>query len=205
MTLSRPDVSNPGAPARDDGFSMVEVLIVATLVIVMAGLAVPVTTATIDAGRVRQAAGFASSRVRFTRQQAVFGNRSFALVFDEAGGRWMFRVCHDGNHNGIRRVDISAGIDPCFEGPHDIESMFKGTRGAVDPTIKGPAGEPGSPDPVRFGRSNLFSCSIGGSCTAGSLYLQSPGGIQYAIRVSGITGRTRVLRYNRVTSRWFAF
>jgi type II secretory pathway pseudopilin PulG len=200
--------ASPGAAAqaeRERGFSITEVLIVATLVIALAGLTVPVASATIDAGRVRQAASFASSRARFTRQQAVFGHRSFAMVFDEAGGRWSFRICGDGNHNGIRRADINAGIDGCVDGPHDIALMFRGTRVAVDPAIKGPAGEPGSPDPVRFGQSDLFSCSTAGSCTAGSLYLQSPQGIQYAIRVSGVTGRTRVLRYDRATSRWMDF
>ena len=204
MTSVRPATPHPGA-SRDDGYSMVEMLIVATLVMTLAAMVTPVTSATIDASRVRQAAGFASSRVRFTRQQAVYGNRSFAMAFDMVGGRWTFKVCSDGNHNGIRRVDVSAGIDPCVEGPHDIEALFKGTRVAVDPTIPGPGGEPGSPDPVRFGQSNLFSCSIAGSCTAGSLYLQSPKGIQYAIRVSGISGRTRVLRYDRATSRWVDF
>jgi type II secretory pathway pseudopilin PulG len=208
MTPARSDDRVPGArtsDAAEDGYTALELLIVATLVIILAALAVPLTSATIDSNRVRHAANFAASRARYTRQQAVFGNRAFAMVFDVVGGRWVFQVCSDGNYNGVRRLDIAMGLDPCIEGPHDIETMFNGTRVAVDPAIRGPAGEPGSSDPVRFGRSSIFSCSLGGSCTAGSLYLQSPNGTQYAVRVFGATGRTRVLRYDRVTSRWVNF
>jgi type II secretory pathway pseudopilin PulG len=207
MTPARSDHRTPSAAAVDDehGYTAVELLIVATLVIILAALAVPVTTAAIDSNRVRNAASFIASRLRYTRQQAVFGNRAFAVVFDQVGGRWVFRVCSDANYNGVRRLDISTGIDPCVEGPHDVETMFPGTKVAVDPAIRGPAGEPGSSDPVRFGRSNLFSCSLGGSCTAGSLYLQSPNGMQYAVRVYGATGRARVLRYDRANGRWVDF
>lgn len=206
MTRGRSDDRVPGARnAGDAGYTTLELLIVATIVIILAALAVPVTTATIDSNRVRHAASFAAARMRYTRQQAVFGNRAFAIVFELVGSRWVFRVCSDGNYNGVRRLDISLGLDPCIEGPHDIETMFKGTRVGVDPAIRGPAGEPGSSDPVRFGRSDIFSCSLGGSCTAGSLYLQSPAGAQYAVRVFGATGRTRVLRYERATSRWVNF
>jgi type II secretory pathway pseudopilin PulG len=187
---------------RDDGYTVIEVLLVSAVVMILAAFSVPATSAAIDRSRVRHAASFAASRARYTRQQAVFGNRAFAMVFDLVGGRWVFRVCSDGNYNGVRRLDITLGFDPCIEGPHDVETMFKGTKVAVDPAIRGPAGEPGSSDPVRFGGSDIFSCSLGGSCTAGSVYLQSPNGTQYAVRVFGATGRTRVLRYERVTSRW---
>ena len=179
MTRGRSDDRVPGAGNTGDaGYTTLELLIVATIVIILAALAVPVTTTTIDSNRVRHAASFAAARMRYTRQQAVFGNRAFAIVFELVGSRWVFRVCSDGNYNGVRRLDISLGLDPCIEGPHDIETMFRGTRVGVDPTIRGPAGEPGSSDPVRFGRSDMLSCSLGGSCTAGSLYLQSPAGAQ---------------------------
>jgi prepilin-type N-terminal cleavage/methylation domain-containing protein len=184
------------------GYTAVELLIVATIVLMLAALAVPVTTAAIDSSRVRQAASFAASRVRYTRQRAVFGNRTFAMVFDQVGSRWVFLVCSDGNFNGLRRLEIVSGLDQCVEGPHDIETMFRGTKVAADPAIRGPAGEAGSSDAVRFGSSDMLSCSIGGTCTAGSLYLQSPNGTQYAVRVFGATGRTRVLRYDRAAGRW---
>ena len=136
-----------------------------------------------------------ASRFRLARLEAVSQSRSIGLVFDQQGGRWTFRVCADGNGNGIRRAEIASGTDACLEGPHDLQAMFPGVQIAVDPTIRGPDGEPPSPDPVRFGTSNLASFSALGSCTAGTLFLRSPMGEQYAVRLAGATGRTRVLRY----------
>jgi len=69
-------------------------------------------------------------------------------------------------------------------------------------TLKGPAGEPPNPDPVRFGSSNIASFSPLGSCTAGTLFLRSTGGAQFAVRIAGVTGRSRVLRYESLKSGW---
>lgn len=193
-----------GGTTTEAGFTLLELTLVGAIVVVLTALAVPMTASAIDSGKGRHAAGFMASRARFVRQQAVFGYRAHALVFEQVNGRWVFRVCRDENYNGVRRVDISAGIDPCIEGPHDIEALFRGTKVAVDPSLEGPAGEPGSPDPVRFGRPDMFSCSFAGTCTAGSVYLQSPEGVQFAVRVLGATGRTRILRYDRVSTRWDA-
>lgn len=193
-----------GRTSADAGFTLLEMTMAGAIVIVLSALVVPVTARAIDAGKGRHAAGFMASRARFVRQQAVFGYRAHALVFDLANGRWVFRVCRDENYNGVRRVDITAGIDPCLEGPHDIETLSKGTRVAVDPALAGPGGEPGSPDPVRFGQTDMFSCSFAGTCTAGSVYLRSPEGVQFAVRILGATGRTRILRYDPVRTRWDA-
>ena len=107
-----------------------------------------------------------ASRFRLARLEAVSQSRSIGLVFDQQGGRWTFRVCADGNGNGIRRAEIASGTDACLEGPHDLQAMFPGVQIAVDATIRGPGGEPPSPAPVRFGTSNLASFSALGS-TAG--------------------------------------
>jgi type II secretory pathway pseudopilin PulG len=193
-----------GRSSADAGFTLLEMTMAGAIVIVLSALVVPVTGRAIDAGKGRHAAGFIASRARLVRQQAVFGYRAHALVFDLANGRWVFRVCRDENHNGVRRVDIAAGIDPCLEGPHDVETLSNGTKVAVDPALPGPGGEPGSPDPVRFGQTDMFSCSFAGTCTAGSVYLRSPEGVQFAVRILGATGRTRILKYDPVRTRWDA-
>ena len=59
-----------------------------------------------------------------------------------------------------------------------------------------------TPDAIRFGASDMASFSPSGSCTAGSLFLRSAGNVQYAVRVAGVTGRTRILRYNAVSQSW---
>jgi type II secretory pathway pseudopilin PulG len=196
----------PRRLARSDrGATLVELLVAVVLVVVLTAMSVPITRSAVDAGRVRHAAGFVASRFRLARHQAIFGGRSVGVVFDVVAGQWTLRVCHDGNGNGIRRAEIvPGGSDPCVDGPHGMSDMFPTVRVAVDPTLSGPAGEPGSADPVRFGRSDLISFSPDGSCTAGSLYLRSPDGVQYAVRVAGINGRLRVLRYDPASGTWVA-
>ena len=189
-------------PHAEAGASLAEIMIVLVLASLLVAFAVPTAGATIDAGRIGQAASVMASRFRLTRLEAVSRSRSIGLVFDLVGDRWMFRVCSDGNGNGVRRTDITSGTDVCLEGPHDLQAMFPGVVIAVDPTIHGPGGEPPSPDPVRFGSSNLASFSALGSCTAGTLFLRSPLGAQYAVRIAGATGRTRVLRYSSATHSW---
>jgi len=73
---------------------------------------------------------------------------------------------------------------------------------SVDGTIRGPDGDPPSSAPVRFGSSDIASFSPTGSCTAGSLFLRSPKGVQFAVRVAGVTGRLRLLRYDAPARVW---
>lgn len=187
--------------ARESGVSYVELVIVLCLIVTIAGLATPVTAQAIDAGRARQAAGFIAARFRMARQMAVLKTRHVGVVFDEVGGRWTFRVCEDGNKNGIRRADLGL-VDRCVEGPYDLAQMFPGVSIAVDGALSGPEGDPASSDPVRFGRSNMASFSYSGSCTAGTLYLRSARRTQYAIRVGNITGRTRLLKFDPGSNKW---
>ena len=186
----------------DLGASLVEVVLVLAMAIIVASLALPVTTSAMDEGRGRQAAAFAASRLRDAKQQAVTRTASTGLAFDLAADRWLFRLCVDGNANGLRRVDLRSGTDSCPEGPIDLSTLFPGVSVAVDGSIPGPDGDPPSADPVRFGSSDLASFSPSGGCTAGSLFLRSAKGAQYAVRIAGATGRMRVLRYDRAARTW---
>ena len=189
-------------PRGSCGYSLIELLLVLAAATTLASLALPLTVASTDAGKARQAASFVAARLRLARHQAVARTTTVGLVFDMVNGRWSIRVCADGNNNGVRRADIGSGVDRCLEGPHDLETMFPGVRVAVDGSLNGPAGEPPLPDAVRFGASDIASFSSSGSCTAGSLFLRSLHGVQYVVRVAGVTGRTRVLRYNASAASW---
>jgi prepilin-type N-terminal cleavage/methylation domain-containing protein len=184
------------------GYSLIELLIVLMAATTFVSVALPLTRTSTDAMRARHAAGFIASRFRLARHQAVAKTATVGVVFDEVNGRWQMRVCTDGNGNGLRRAEIAGGTDWCHEGPHDLETLFPGMRIAVDAALRGPAGEPPSADPVRFGASNIASFSASGSCTAGSLLLRSSQNVQYAVRVAGVTGRTRILRYSPAAGTW---
>jgi type II secretory pathway pseudopilin PulG len=185
-----------------DGSSFVELLVGLAIVSILMTLAVPATAYSIDSSRARDAAGFVAARLRLARQHAVFRTAAAGLVFDAVDGHWQVRACQDGNGNGLRRADISAGLDQCTDGPFDLGEIFQGVTIAVDPGLRGPDGEPGSADPVRFGASDMASFSPEGSGTAGSVYLRSARGQQFAVRVGNVTGRTRVLRYDAGSRTW---
>ena len=182
--------------------SLIDLVLALGIVATLAGMVAPMAASTVDSSRARQAAGFAAAEFRLAKQQAIARTASTGLVFDLLGGRWSFRVCVDKNGNGLRRSELTNGPDLCIEGPFDVAAMFPGVQIAVDGTIPGPYGEPPSPDPVRFGSSDLASFSPAGSCTAGSLYVRSARGAQYAVRIAGVTGRLRVLRYDVPTATW---
>jgi type II secretory pathway pseudopilin PulG len=177
-------------------------LVAFVLIAVLAAMAAPPTVNAMDSGRARQAAGFLASRLRLAKQQAVLHTASVGLVFDAVGARWTFRVCVDGNGNGVRRSEIANGHDACVEGPYDIAQLYPGVSIAVDAALRGPDGEPGSADAVRLGSSDLASFSASGSCTAGSVFLRSAKGEQYIVRIAGTNGRLRILRYDRGTRAW---
>ncbi len=172
------------------------------IVATMTGISVPASGNLIDAGRARQAAAFVASRFRLARIEAVNKAANVGVVFDLDNGRWSIRICRDGNRNGLRRADIRAGTDPCLDGPHEFSALFPGVSIAVDPALRGPAGEPPSPDPVRFGTSDMASFSPNGSCTAGSLFLRTPRGQQYVVRMAGVNGRLRVFKYEVGARLW---
>jgi hypothetical protein len=180
----------------------VDLLLAMAIASVLGGLSVPVVSRAVEAGRVRHAAGLVATRFRLARARAAAATAIVSVVFDQADERWMFRICEDGNGNGVRRAEIAAGTDPCPDGPHDLSALFPGVRVAADPALRGPDGEAGSADPVRFGASSIASFSPAGTCSAGSLWLQSSGGLHYLVRVAGVTGRVRILRYDRAARQW---
>jgi type II secretory pathway pseudopilin PulG len=194
-------VRHPRRPT-DSGASLVEAVVGMCIAAILASLAAPVTASALDEGRARHAASFLAARLREARQQAVTRSRATGLVFDAVGDRWIFRVCTDGNGDGLRRADLRAGIDGCAGASDDLAVLFPGVTVAVDGTIRGPDDDPPTSDPVRLGSSDIASFSPAGGCTSGSIFLRSSKGAQYAVRIAGITGRMRVLRYDTGIREW---
>jgi type II secretory pathway pseudopilin PulG len=187
--------------AHPAGYSLTELVLVVAIVGLTCAASVPTWAATVDAGRARHAAQFVASACRDARTQAIARNATEALVFDQSGARWTYRRCHDGNGNGLRRADITRGTDTC-DAVVDLGTLFGGVRIATDASVPDPDGGAGSIDPVKFGASNVASFTPAGTATAGTVYLQSPAGALFAVRVAGATGRTRVLRFNQSQSNW---
>lgn len=186
-----------------EGAALIEVLLAAAFLVSIAGMAVPLTAQAADGARARSAAAFVAARLRLARMHAVSTHRATALVFDQVGDRWVFRRCSDGNDNGVRRTEIADGRDVC-EKAGELDDQFSGVALALGTGIPDVDGDVSKPGAVRFGRSAMASCTPVGNCTPGSVYVRSEHGRQFAVRVSGITGRTRLLRFDPGTRRWTA-
>lgn len=191
-----------GGGTATDGFCWVDVLLAMALAALMAAMAVPLTARSLDALRARDAAGFITTRIRLTRQQAVASSAGAALVFDQSFAGWTMRLCRDRNGNGVRRADIDAGRDECPDGPWRLADLFPSMSLGRDATVPGFDAEPGTADALTLGRADMVSCSTSGGCSTGTIFLQSAAGDQYAVRISGVAGRTRVLRFDRGLGQW---
>lgn len=184
-----------------DGFTIIELVVVLTILGTLSSLAIPATAQVVDEGRARHAAGLLAAELRTAKQRALQESRASGVVFDFTEGQWTFRTCADGNGDGLRRADVRNAVDDCGA-PRAIHELFPGVETAVDPALPGPDGEAGTDDPVRFGASDMASFSPEGTCTAGTLFLRSRAGTFYAVRVANTTGRIRVLMYDAGRRAW---
>lgn len=191
-----------GGRRRSAGFTGVDLVVALSVTLVVSVIAVPLALHTIASARGRHAAAYLAAAIRLARTEAFTSRRPTAVVFDRSSGRWVFRLCRDGNGNGVRRAEISSGVDRCPAQGDDLSQRFPGASIRVDPTIPGPDGTLPSAQPVRFGTSDMASCNPGGGCTPGTVFVASAGGEQFAVRLGSMTGRTRVLRFNRASSLW---
>jgi hypothetical protein len=60
---------------------------------------------------------------------------------------------------------------------------------------------PGS-DPIRLGSGNIASFSSLGTSSSGTVYLRGRRDAQYAVRIFGETGKTRMLKFDPRTRQW---
>ena len=171
-----------------------EIIFVLSLVAVLAAIALPESLSAIDRIRAGTAARHLAARMAKARAQAVMRSATVALRFQDDSAGITFGMFVDGNGNGVRRADIAAGVDLPLEAPVSLSDLFPGTAIAVS----GSAGT----DPVRLGATHLLSFTPLGTATAGSVYVRGRDGSQFAVRILGTTGRTRVQRYLESTRTW---
>lgn len=160
-----------------------------------AGIAIAQVLTVMDHARGHAAARYLAARLGLARTQAVARGTAVGLRFDQVPGGFTFDVFVDGNGNGIRTTDIEAGIDLPIEPPTSLFDRFPGVDIGLSPT------SPGT-DPVQLGRTNLLTFTPTGTATSGTVYIRDREGTQWAVRVLGATGRTRVLRYDPRTREW---
>jgi prepilin-type N-terminal cleavage/methylation domain-containing protein len=184
------------------GFTLLELLLVVALAVVLAAAAVPMTNAALDEIHTASAARYLAGRIMSTRMDAIRRSAAVALRFVASTPDYTFGPYADGNGDGVRTADIARGVDRPLAPAQQLRDQFPGVAFGLlagIPDADGAAA--GSPDGVRIGSARILTMSPEGTATSGTLYLRGRQA-QYAVRVLGATGRTRVLRFDRGARTW---
>jgi type II secretory pathway pseudopilin PulG len=189
--------SPSGENPRQAGASVVDLLIVVTIVASIAALAVPPLTASADAADAAAAARHVAGLVARARFEAARRNRAVALRFTTTAAEPTFSLVVDGDGDGVSAADVASGVDAEIRPPDRLSDHFGGARFAVAGSI--PAIDGGVltelDGAIRLGATQQISVAPLGTATSGTVYIASRRGVQYAVRIAGVTGRVRVLRY----------
>jgi prepilin-type N-terminal cleavage/methylation domain-containing protein len=189
-------------PRRERGLTVIELMLTLALMGTLAAMAVPAWSSGLDDFRARSAARHLAQQLARARVEAVTRSTFVALRFTPDGDDYQFAFFLDGNGNGVRSADIAAGVDTPIGTPDRLGWHFRGTRFGIAPGMPDADNQPvTSPDGVRVGTSHILSMNPNGTCSAGTLYIVSMGA-QYALRVLGVTGRTRLLKYDPAGRQW---
>ncbi len=189
---------------RHAGYTLVELVVVVGVVCALLTAAVPAFDAAADTAEATGAARYLASVVARARLDAARGQRTVALRFARAAPV-TFTVVVDGDGDGVRADDIAAGIDRPTRAADRLEDHFPRVRFGLSgpvPGIDEARGLTAADDPIRFGVADQLTLTPVGTATGGTAYLTSRAGVQFAVRISGVTGRVRVLRYDRGRATW---
>jgi prepilin-type N-terminal cleavage/methylation domain-containing protein len=185
------------------GLTLLELLLAIAVLGTLLTMSVPMTAAALDEARTSMAARYLEGRIMNARLLAVTRSASVALRFEAVAGGYAVAEYVDGNGNGVRSVEIAAGLDPLLRPPQLLSEQFPtvvfGLRGNT-PDVDG-VREAAESDGIRFGVSRILSLAPDGTSSSGTVYLHGARG-QFAVRVLGATGRTRVLRFDTGTGQW---
>jgi hypothetical protein len=165
------------------------------LLAVLGGIAIPQALGTLDSARTGAAARYVVSRLMLARAQAVQRSASVAIRIDRDTRGFRVAAYQDSNRNGVRSRDIELQIDRAIEREVRLPELFPGVDFGL--SIDGQAA-----DPIQLGGTSLLTFTPTGTATSGSLYIRGRNGLQYAVRVIGATGRTRLQRYDERQHGW---
>lgn len=186
------------------GFSLIELLVAVSVLVIVCGMAIPSMTSAISHARAAGAARYIAGRLGESRMEAVRRSTFVAIRFHRRDGQYELSTVVDGNGNGVRAVDVTSGAD--VQDPHvdTLEQHFAGVTFGLHRNVEPVSRDEGSnpEDPIRIGRSEFLSFSPLGSATSGTLYIRGDPGHQFAVRILGATGRIGVIRYDFQDRQW---
>jgi prepilin-type N-terminal cleavage/methylation domain-containing protein len=185
------------------GFTILELLFTLAIAGTLTTIAVPQGLRALDDFRTRAAARYLAQRLGDARLSAIKRSLAHGLRFEPATPDYRVTIVMDGNANGLRTFDIQRGIDRTLTEPDLLASHFQDVVFGILDGVPDADGQPANgSDGVRVGASNLLAMNPDGTSSSGTLYVHGRERAQYAVRVLGVTGRVRVLKYDHVRRRW---
>jgi type II secretory pathway pseudopilin PulG len=186
------------------GYSLVELTIVIGLVATLSAITAPPLLTNLDDFRTAGAVRHMSARLQAARMEAVLRSADVALRFSATPGGYTYAVFQDGNGNGVRTRDIQRGTDRQIQAPERLPDQFTGVDFGTLPGLPpiDPGASPPGDDPLRLGASDILTFSALGTSSSGSLYIRGQRTAQYAIRVLGESGKTRLLKFDSRAQQW---
>jgi hypothetical protein len=167
------------------------------------GLAIPITTTALDEMRTAMAARYLGGRIIAARLDALQRSTCVALRFEVAGDDYTLATYTDGNRNGVRTADITSGLDAPLSPKERLRDHFADVRFGLAVGVPDLDGTPQLQEDagVHMGSAGILTLSPDGTATSGTVYIRGRRG-QYAVRVLGATGRTRVFQYHAGARQW---
>jgi prepilin-type N-terminal cleavage/methylation domain-containing protein len=185
-------MKNKTTPAAG-GYSLLELLVALAIILVMGSVALPnIVGFRQESALVAAAQGFKAEFMR-ARSVAITRNTQTAIRFEkDSSGFTMYSTYIDGNLNGVRSIEIAAGVDERIAGPFRLDAGQAGVEVGVLPDAPSPDGGRLGSEPIRFGSARMVSFSPIGTGTPGTFYLRSRGSMA-GVRVTGGSARVRII------------
>ena len=192
---------------RSRGYSLLEVMMVMALSVTLSAAAVPEYLAAVDEVRASGAVRYVSARLQHARMEAVMRSAMVGIQFTQTSGGYSYAVYVDGNRNGVLTRDIQRGVDRLIAPVERLPDQFPGVEFGAIPGLPpvDSGGTPPGTDPIRLGSGNIASFSALGTSSTGTVYIRSRRDAQYAVRIYGETGKTRILKFEPRTGQWRQF
>ena len=186
------------------GYSLLELMMGLALSVTLSAAAVPEYLATVDDARARGAAHHIAAQLQRARMAAVLRSAMVGVRFTQSSNGYSYAVYVDGNGNGILTRDIQRGVDRPIVAAERLPDQFAGVEFGAIPGLPpvDPGGTAPGTDPIRLGSGNIASFSALGTSSSGTVYIRSRRDAQYAVRIFGETGRTRMWKFETRTGQW---
>jgi prepilin-type N-terminal cleavage/methylation domain-containing protein len=196
-------------PDPRSGYTLLELLVALAVSALLLAVGVPPLVRAAGGVALRLAAEEVATCFMTARAYALRHSTRVGVKFrvDPTGGvTW--GLYRDGDGDGVLTEDIESGVDPSAAPVQRLAHFGRTIRFGFPPGL--PPRDPSDPrrrldrleDPIRFNRSDVASFTAFGGSTPGSVYLTDGSARLAAVRVTGTTGRTRVLAYDPASERW---